>query len=218
MRLVGRGRVRVSITRILSCSAFLSGKSFGTHNAATAFFIPSPTTAANTSSSDTKKTSKLAYYSSTTAKPSLTASAVDNNMSEEVKKAKEAASTATATRSGVSDGQPSTIFDKIISGDIPATIIHDDEICLAFRDVTPQAPVHFLVIPKNRDGLTQLSKARDDQKELLGHLIFVAQQLGQKECPDGFRLVINDGKDGAQSVYHLHIHVMGGRQMQWPPG
>jgi len=84
--------------------------------------------------------------------------------------------------------------------------------------VTPQAPVHFLVIPKKRDGLTQLSKARDDQKELLGHLIFVAQQLGQKECPDGFRLVINDGKEGAQSVYHLHIHVMGGRQMQWPPG
>jgi len=215
MRLVGRGRVRTSITRILSCSAFLSG-----HNGATTIFIPSPTTAANTSSSGTNKTSKLASYSSTTTRIAL-AAADNKTMSEEVKKAKEAAVAAavtTGTASGVSDGQPLTIFDKIISGDIPATIIHDDEICLAFRDVTPQAPVHFLVIPKKRDGLTQLSKARDDQKELLGHLIFVAQQLGQKECPDGFRLVINDGKEGAQSVYHLHIHVMGGRQMQWPPG
>jgi len=135
-------------------------------------------------------------------------------MSDEVQKAKEAA----AAGDGDGDGQPLTIFDKIISGDIPATIIHDDEFCIAFRDVNPVSPIHFLVIPKNRDGLTQLSKAREDQKELLGHLTYVAQKLGQKECPDGFRLVINDGKDGAQSVYHLHIHVMGGRQMQWPPG
>lgn len=132
-------------------------------------------------------------------------------MSNEVKKAQEAAALA-------ADGAPPTIFDKIISGEWSSDKIHDDEHCMAFRDVNPQAPVHFLVIPKKRDGLTQLSKAREDQKALLGHLTYVAQQLGQQECPEGFRITINDGKDGAQSVYHLHLHVMGGRQMQWPPG
>eukprot|EP00526_Cylindrotheca_closterium_P019961 CAMPEP_0113633732 /NCGR_PEP_ID=MMETSP0017_2-20120614/17561_1 /TAXON_ID=2856 /ORGANISM="Cylindrotheca closterium" /LENGTH=134 /DNA_ID=CAMNT_0000544395 /DNA_START=194 /DNA_END=595 /DNA_ORIENTATION=- /assembly_acc=CAM_ASM_000147 len=131
-------------------------------------------------------------------------------MSDEVKKAQEAAELA-------ADGSPPTIFDNIISGKWDSDKIHEDDLCLAFRDVSPQAPVHFLVIPKNRDGLTQLSKAREDQKELLGHLMYVAQMLGQKECPDGFRVTVNDGKDGAQSVYHLHLHVMGGRQMNWPP-
>lgn len=111
-----------------------------------------------------------------------------------------------------------TIFDKIIAGDIPCKEVYSDDKCLAFRDVNPTAPVHILVIPKNRDGLSQLSKARPDQKELLGHLMYVAQEVGAKECPGGFRIVINDGKDGAQSVYHLHLHVMGGRAMAWPPG
>jgi histidine triad (HIT) family protein len=131
--------------------------------------------------------------------------------SDEVKKAQEAAELA-------ADGSPPTIFDNIISGKWDSDKIHDDDLCMAFRDVNPQAPVHFLVIPKNRDGLTQLTKAREDQKPLLGHLMYVAQMLGQKECPGGFRITINDGKDGAQSVYHLHLHVMGGRQMEWPPG
>ena len=120
-------------------------------------------------------------------------------MSGEVQKAKEAA------ENNAGDGEPLTIFDKILSGDIPANKIHDDDFCIAFRDVSPQAPVHFLVIPKNRDGLTQISKARENQKELIGHMMYVAQKLGQEECPGGFRLVVNDGKDGAQSVYHLHI-------------
>uniref|UniRef100_A0A7S2EDW6 HIT domain-containing protein n=1 Tax=Trieres chinensis TaxID=1514140 RepID=A0A7S2EDW6_TRICV len=116
------------------------------------------------------------------------------------------------------DDDPPTIFDKIVSGDIPSTKVYEDDTVLAFRDVSPQAPTHVLVIPKARDGLTQLSKAREDQEGLLGHLLYVAQEVGKKECPNGFRLVINDGKDGAQSVYHLHIHVLGGRQMGWPPG
>ena len=83
-----------------------------------------------------------------------------------------------------------------------------------------RGPVHFLVIPKAKDGLNRLSNARVDQKTLLGHLMYTAQEVAAQEGlkPGGFRLVINDGKDGAQSVYHLHIHVMGGRQMQWPPG
>lgn len=85
-------------------------------------------------------------------------------------------------------------------------------------DINPQAPVHIIVIPKHRDGLTKLSNAREDQKDILGHLMYVAQSVGKKECPDGFRIVINDGEHGAQSVYHLHLHVLGGRQMLWPPG
>lgn len=131
--------------------------------------------------------------------------------SDEVKKAEEAAAMA-------ADGSPPTVFDKIISGEWSSDKVHEDDLCLAFRDISPQAPVHVLVIPKNRDGLTQIRNAREDQKEILGHLMYVAQMVGKKECPGGFRIIINDGKDGAQSVYHLHLHVMGGRQMQWPPG
>eukprot|EP00405_Crypthecodinium_cohnii_P064033 CAMPEP_0195009446 /NCGR_PEP_ID=MMETSP0326_2-20130528/9310_1 /TAXON_ID=2866 ORGANISM="Crypthecodinium cohnii, Strain Seligo" /NCGR_SAMPLE_ID=MMETSP0326_2 /ASSEMBLY_ACC=CAM_ASM_000348 /LENGTH=143 /DNA_ID=CAMNT_0040017683 /DNA_START=99 /DNA_END=530 /DNA_ORIENTATION=+ len=116
------------------------------------------------------------------------------------------------------DGAAKTIFDKIISKQIPATVVYEDEKCLAFRDVNPQAPTHILVIPKDRDGLTQLSKARDDQAAILGHLMLIAGRIGDKECPNGFRLVVNDGQDGCQSVFHLHIHIVGGRQMKWPPG
>merc|ERR1719215_907859 len=111
-----------------------------------------------------------------------------------------------------------TIFDKILRKEIPATVVHDDDRCLAFRDVNPQAPVHVLVIPKSRDGLTQLRNARDDQESILGHLLLTASRIWQKECPDGFRIVINDGKEGQQTVYHLHVHVIGGRQLTWPPG
>ena len=101
-----------------------------------------------------------------------------------------------------------------------ADIIYEDEMCLAFRDINPQAPVHFLVIPKNKDGLNRLSNAREDQKMLLGHLMFTAQMVAKQEGlkEGGFRVIINDGKNGSQSVYHLHIHVLGGRQMGWPPG
>ncbi|CAM9289083.1 unnamed protein product [Pylaiella littoralis] len=120
---------------------------------------------------------------------------------------------------GGGDGGGETIFDKIISKAIPADIIHEDELCLAFKDINPQAPVHFLVIPKSRDGLTQLSKAVDSNKALLGHLMFVAQQVAKEQGLDeGFRVVVNDGVQGCQTVYHLHLHVIGGRQLNWPPG
>mmetsp|Transcript_4224 Transcript_4224/g.12133 ORF Transcript_4224/g.12133 Transcript_4224/m.12133 type:complete len:196 (+) Transcript_4224:148-735(+) len=195
MRLAGRRGVKVAVTRILSCSALLSGKSL-TNNASTKIHLAAA----------------FPFAFKNLSHPYSTTIALAMSSSDEVKKAQEAA----ANNAG--DGEPPTIFDKILSGDIPANKIHDDEFCIAFRDVNPQAPVHFLVIPKNRDGLTQLSKAREDQKELLGHMMYVAQKLGQEECPGGFRVVVNDGKDGAQSVYHLHIHVVGGRQMQWPPG
>eukprot|EP00434_Breviolum_minutum_P018095 symbB.v1.2.015959.t2/scaffold1204.1/size131571/6 len=232
---------------------------------------------------------------------------------DEVQLAKEAAESR-------ADTEPETIFDKIIRKEIPSKIVFEDDRALAFRDVSPQAPVHVLVIPKVRDGLTQLQNAREDQEAdiacefcnkgghsqpggvgargadlpetclivaqmllintkyilvstqsdlwilvllaafgvehdiedifpdsglsckvtqdsrrlehadelkvfthgrhdaLLGHLLYVASRVGKEECPKGYRLVINDGKEGAQSVYHLHIHILGGRQMTWPPG
>ncbi|GLE06344.1 hypothetical protein PINS_up022857 [Pythium insidiosum] len=116
------------------------------------------------------------------------------------------------------DGAP-TIFDKIIDRSIPARIVYEDDECLAFHDVNPQAPVHILVIPKRRDGLTQLSKAEDRHKPLLGHLLFAAQAVAaQEKLDNGFRIVINDGRDGCQSVFHLHLHILGGRKLGWPPG
>ncbi|XP_019954848.2 histidine triad nucleotide-binding protein 2, mitochondrial isoform X1 [Paralichthys olivaceus] len=110
-----------------------------------------------------------------------------------------------------------TIFSKVIDRSIPADIIYEDEKCLAFRDISPQAPVHFLVIP--RLPIPRISEATDDDAELLGHLLVVAKNVAKRESlKEGYRVVINDGKHGAQSVYHLHIHVLGGRQMTWPPG
>eukprot|EP00601_Ochromonadales_sp_CCMP2298_P010168 CAMPEP_0173252160 /NCGR_PEP_ID=MMETSP1142-20121109/20562_1 /TAXON_ID=483371 /ORGANISM="non described non described, Strain CCMP2298" /LENGTH=115 /DNA_ID=CAMNT_0014185151 /DNA_START=135 /DNA_END=479 /DNA_ORIENTATION=+ len=90
-----------------------------------------------------------------------------------------------------------TFFDKIVSKEIPATIIHEDDLCLAFRDISPQGPVHFLVIPKNKDGLNRLSNAREDQKALLGHLLYTAQEVARQEglVEGGFRVVVNDGKE-----------------------
>ena len=108
-----------------------------------------------------------------------------------------------------------TIFDKIISKEIPAKIIFEDDQCLAFKDIHPQAPVHFLVIPKSRGRLSQLSKAHEHDKALLGHLMFIAQQVAREQGigDSGFRVIINDGRNGGQSVYHLHLHVLGGRQL-----
>ena len=113
-----------------------------------------------------------------------------------------------------------TIFDKIVRKEIPATIIYEDDQCLAFRDINPVAKIHFLVIPKNRDGLTGLSKAEDRHAALLGHLMVAAAKTAEKEGmgSSGYRMVINDGPHGCQSVYHMHIHVIGGQQLTWPPG
>mmetsp|Transcript_34211 Transcript_34211/g.82371 ORF Transcript_34211/g.82371 Transcript_34211/m.82371 type:complete len:259 (+) Transcript_34211:189-965(+) len=165
-------------------------------------------------SSATATTTKVSSFHSSSIF-ALAMSSSPSSSNDEVQKAQAAAADAGSKKED--EGTP-TIFDKIISKEIPADVIYEDDLCLAFRDISPQAPVHFLVIPKVRDGLTQLSKVRRDQKQLLGHLLYVSQDLAKKECPTGFRLTVNDGKDGAQSVYHLHIHVMGGRQMNWPPG
>ena len=115
-------------------------------------------------------------------------------------------------------GEP-TLFDKIVAKALPAAVIYEDDTALAFRDVAPQAPTHFLVIPKHRDGLSSLARAQPRHEALLGHLLYVAAHVAREEgLDDGFRVTINSGPDGSQSVYHLHLHVMGGRQMTWPPG
>ena len=122
---------------------------------------------------------------------------------------------------GWKDTEPSTIFDKIVSGDIPSTKVLETEHVLAFKDINPAAPAHVLVIPKVRNGLTRLTKATDGHAETLGRLMVAAAEVARNNelgFGDGARIVINDGPDGGQEVPHLHVHVLGGRSMQWPPG
>jgi histidine triad (HIT) family protein len=110
-----------------------------------------------------------------------------------------------------------TIFKRIIDGEIPADIVHEDELCLAFRDVAPQAPVHVLVIPKRQ--IANLDALTGDDEALIGHLYTVIRKLaGKLGLENGYRVVVNCGPDGGQSVDHLHFHLLGGRQMRWPPG
>lgn len=110
-----------------------------------------------------------------------------------------------------------TIFKKIIDKEIPADIIHEDEQCLAFRDINPQAPTHVLVIPKKE--IPSLAEADDEDGNLLGHLLLVARKVaGQEGLTNGYRTVLNCGADGGQSVDHMHVHVLGGRPLSWPPG
>lgn len=110
-----------------------------------------------------------------------------------------------------------TIFSKIIAREIPADIVYEDEQCLAFNDIAPQAPVHILVIPKK--AIVDLGAAQGEDAALLGHLMLVAAKVAKEAgCDGGFRVVANTGSDGGQTVFHLHLHVMGGRGMQWPPG
>jgi histidine triad (HIT) family protein len=110
-----------------------------------------------------------------------------------------------------------TIFGRIIRGEVPARIIHDDNRCLAFHDVAPQAPVHVLVIPKR--PIASLAEVTEADTDLLGHLVVVATGLARElGLADGYRLVVNCGRDGGQSVDHLHVHLLGGRPLGWPPG
>jgi histidine triad (HIT) family protein len=110
-----------------------------------------------------------------------------------------------------------TIFSKIIKREIPADIVYEDDLALAFRDVNPQAPVHILVIPK--EAISKISEAKPQDQPLLGHLLLVCGKVAKEQgLENGYRLVINNGDDGGQTVYHLHIHILGKRFMQWPPG
>ena len=111
-----------------------------------------------------------------------------------------------------------TIFEKIIAREIPAEIVYQDDLVVAFRDVNPKAPVHVLIVP--RKPIPRIAEATAEDLQLLGRLLLkaaeVAAKLGLKQS--GYRLVINNGPDGGESVPHLHCHILGGRQMSWPPG
>ncbi|MBY0315610.1 MAG: histidine triad nucleotide-binding protein [Bdellovibrionales bacterium] len=111
-----------------------------------------------------------------------------------------------------------TIFKKIIDKEIPATTVYEDDKCMAFRDVQPQAPTHILIIPKKE--IVSMANLTSEDKELMGHMLVTASQIAKKEgiAENGYRLVINTNRDGGQSVYHLHMHILGGRQLSWPPG
>jgi len=109
-----------------------------------------------------------------------------------------------------------TIFGRILRGEIPCDAVYSDGQCLAFRDVTPQAPVHVLGIP--RKPLPSLAEAHLEDQELLGHLLLVAGQVARQEGLASWRTVINSGAEAGQTVFHLHLHVIGGRPLAWPPG
>ena len=110
-----------------------------------------------------------------------------------------------------------TIFSKIIRKEIPADIIYEDDLALAFRDVHPQAPVHILIIPKR--AIVSLDAATDTDAALLGHLLLTVKRVAAQEgLEKGYRVVINTGEDGGQTVFHLHLHLLGRRSMTWPPG
>jgi len=110
-----------------------------------------------------------------------------------------------------------TLFGRIIRREIPANIVYEDDLCLAFRDINPQAPTHVLLVPKKE--IDMLSSATAEDQALLGHMMLaagkVARQLG---AGDTFRVVVNNGAEAGQSVFHLHLHILAGRKLHWPPG
>ena len=110
-----------------------------------------------------------------------------------------------------------TLFQKIIAGDLPGEFCYEDEQCVALNDINPQAPTHILVIP--RKLIPRLAEAETEDKDLLGHLLLVAKQIAEDmQLATGFRIVINNGRHGGESVPHLHVHLLGGRPLNWPPG
>lgn len=112
---------------------------------------------------------------------------------------------------------PKTLFQKIADGEIPAKLIHADALCVAFPDIAPQAPTHVLIVP--RKPIPRVNAASAEDQATLGHLLLVAGQLSRNlQLAQGFRIVINSGPDGGETVPHLHVHLLGGRALRWPPG
>jgi histidine triad (HIT) family protein len=110
-----------------------------------------------------------------------------------------------------------TLFEKIINKEIPADILYEDDLSIVIKDINPQAPTHLLIIPKK--VIPKLSDAIEEDKQLLGHLMLVAGQMAEKlDLDDTFRLVVNNGAKAGQSVFHLHLHLLSGRSLNWPPG
>merc|ERR1712139_625861 len=116
-------------------------------------------------------------------------------MSDEEAKAKAAADAG-------ADTAPDTIFGKIARKEVPTDAVYEDDLCMCFKDMNPQAPVHLLLIPKDRAGLTGISKAEDRHAAILGHMMVQAGRIGREKCPNGFRLVVNEGSEGCQTVFH----------------
>lgn len=113
--------------------------------------------------------------------------------------------------------EQATLFTKIINREIPAEIIYEDDLCIAFNDINPQAPLHALLVPKQ--VIPKLSDSSEQEQSLLGHLMLVAPLIAkQQDYPDAFRIVINNGEAAGQTVFHLHIHIIAGRELSWPPG
>lgn len=111
-----------------------------------------------------------------------------------------------------------TLFEKIVAREIPATILYEDDLVLAIRDINPQAPTHVLIFPKQ--VIPRIAEAKADDGKLLGYLLLKAAEIATKVglAKDGYRLVINNGPNGGETIPHLHVHILGGRHMQWPPG
>ncbi len=110
-----------------------------------------------------------------------------------------------------------TLFQRIADGEIPAKMVHTDDLCVAFHDIAPQAPVHILIVP--RKLIPRVGQATDLDQPLLGHLLLIAGKIARDlNLSRGFRLVINHGSDGGESVPHLHVHLLAGRPLAWPPG
>ena len=112
---------------------------------------------------------------------------------------------------------PKTLFQKIADKEIPARLVHEDDVCVAFHDIAPQAPSHVLVVP--RKPIPRVAEATAEDQAVLGHLLLVAARVArQLGLAKGFRVVINNGPDGGETVPHLHVHLLGGRALDWPPG
>jgi histidine triad (HIT) family protein len=110
-----------------------------------------------------------------------------------------------------------TLFEKIIAREIPAEIIYEDDLVLAICDINPQAPTHVLIFPKK--VISRIGEAKTEDRSLLGHILLKAAEVAKKlDLKSGYRLVINNGADGGETVPHLHVHILGGRHMAWPPG
>lgn len=111
-----------------------------------------------------------------------------------------------------------TLFQKICDREIPANIVHEDDLCVAFRDISPQAPVHILIVP--RKPIPRIGAAESEDAPLIGHLLLTAASIARSEgiADSGFRVTINNGPHGGETVPHLHVHLLGGRQLAWPPG
>jgi histidine triad (HIT) family protein len=111
-----------------------------------------------------------------------------------------------------------TLFEKICDKEIPASIVHEDDLCVGFRDISPQAPVHLLLVP--RKPIVRIGQAEADDQMLLGHLLLTAARIARQEgfADSGYRVVINNGRDAGEAVPHLHLHILAGRPLDWPPG